>query len=108
MVPPSRSRSIVRRRERLRDIEKRPPGIRRPRLAESEAQPPKVVTREERKLISNAKTVAAKTVAALVAIAALGLCLVSMVSAETTRQHLNAFTAGTSNGPLAVDSSGNV
>jgi hypothetical protein len=59
-------------------------------------------------LISNAKTVAAKTVAALVAIAALGLCLVSMVSAETTRQHLSAFTAGTSNGALAVDSAGNV
>jgi hypothetical protein len=59
-------------------------------------------------LISNVKTVAAKTVAALLAIAALGLCLVSMVSAETVRQHLSAFTAGTSNAALATDTSGNV
>jgi hypothetical protein len=59
-------------------------------------------------LKSNAKTVAAKTVAALLALAALGLSLASMVSAETVRQHLSAFTAGTSNGALAVDSSGNV
>ena len=52
----------------------------------------------------------AKPVAVLLAIVALGLSLVlaSVVSAETTRQHLDASTAGTSNNNLAVDGSGNV
>ncbi len=59
-------------------------------------------------LISNARPVLAKTIVALLAIAALGLSLVSLASGETTRQHLSSFTAGTSNGPLAVDSAGNV
>jgi hypothetical protein len=59
-------------------------------------------------LISNAKPAAAKTVAVLVAIAALGLCLTSIASAASQRVHLGAFTAGTSNAGLAVDSSGNI
>jgi hypothetical protein len=59
-------------------------------------------------LISNAKTVAAKTVAALLAIAAFGLCLTSIASAEPQRVHLGAFTAGTTNSGLAVDSAGNI
>jgi hypothetical protein len=59
-------------------------------------------------LISNAKTVAAKTVVALTAIAAFGLCLTSLASAAPQRVHLGAFTAGTTNSGLAVDSSGDI
>jgi hypothetical protein len=59
-------------------------------------------------LISNAKTVAAKTAVAVLAIAAFGLCLTSIASAEPQRVHLGAFTAGTTNAGMAVDSAGNI